>query len=333
MPRTILLHTHSWHDLPLQELAQRASEWSYQGLELACLGDHLEVQRAQTEDEYCQEKIDLLSGLELTIGLVSNWHVGQAIGDPITRYHQSILPDYVWGDGQAEGVRERAVEEMLATVRAAHKLGVSVVCTNTGSPIWSSVSGFSLLTPSEIESELETFLHHWQPIIELCRELGIQLAWEVQAGQIAFDIVSATRILELLDDAEEVGFVFNPASLFWQGVEPVEFLRSVSDRIYHVRIQDASIQLHGRSSLLCGQLPQGDIQRGWESRCVGHGGVDWEGVIRGINAIHYDGPLSIEWSDAGMDRDYGAEEALRFVQQLDFEPAQQHHDDQPFADA
>ena len=44
-------------------------------------------------------------------------------------------------------------------------------------------------------------------------------------------------------------------------------------------------------------------------------------MIRGLNEIGYDGPLAVEWSDPGMDRLYGAEEACKFVKRLDFEPA------------
>jgi hypothetical protein len=38
-----------------------------------------------------------------------------------------------------------------------------------------------------------------------------------------------------------------------------------------------------------------------------------------LNAIGYDGPISIEWEDAGMDRLPGAPQALDFVRQLAFD--------------
>ena len=60
MARTVTLFTGPWADLSLEELAQKASEWGYQGLELCCWGDHCEVQRALSEDNYCRQKLDLL---------------------------------------------------------------------------------------------------------------------------------------------------------------------------------------------------------------------------------------------------------------------------------
>jgi sugar phosphate isomerase/epimerase len=49
--------------------------------------------------------------------------------------------------------------------------------------------------------------------------------------------------------------------------------------------------------------------------------VDWEAVIRALNEVGYDGPLAVELKDAGMNREYGADEACKFVKRLDFEPA------------
>src|SRR6266404_5245480 len=126
MPRPAILYSGGWADVPLEELAARAGDWGYQGLELCCWGDHFEVQRALSEDDYCQKKLDLLARHDLQPAVLSNHRVGQAVCDPIEPRHRRILPDYVWGDGDAEGVRQRAIQEMQATVQSAQKLGVGV---------------------------------------------------------------------------------------------------------------------------------------------------------------------------------------------------------------
>src|SRR5258706_12464853 len=143
MPRPVLLFSGPWTDLPLEELAARAADWGYHGLELACWGDHLEVQRALSDTDYGAAQLDLLARHDLQAPVVSNHRVGQAVCDPIDARHQDILPDYVWGDGQPDGVQQRAAEEMMATVRVAQKIGASVVAGFTGSPIWAGVSGWA----------------------------------------------------------------------------------------------------------------------------------------------------------------------------------------------
>lgn len=321
MPRPILLFSGQWTDVPLEELVACISEWGYQGLELCCWGDHLEVQRALSDEDYCQRKLELLGSFELQVPVISNHRVSQAVCDPIDERHRALVPDYVWDDGDPVGVQERAAEEMMATIRTAEKMGVAVVSGFTGSPLWSYVAGYPAPDPAVVQAAFEDFARKWEPILDLCRDTGIRYALEVHPGQLAFDLYSAEMVLDAVHGREELGFTFDPSHLHWQGVDPVEFLRRFPDRIYNVHIKDVAITLNGRSGLLNSYFPHGDPRRGWQFRSPGRGGLDWENIIRTLNAIGYEGPLAVEWKDSDMDRDHGAEEACKFVQRLDFEPA------------
>lgn len=323
MARPVILFSGSWANLALEELAQKSAEWGYQGLELCCWGDHFEVQRALSDPDYCQKKLELLSRCDLTVAVLSNHKVSQAVCDPIDARHQALLPDYVWGDGKPAGVQDRAAEEMKATIRAAEKLGAAVVGGFTGSPLWSYVVGYPAATPTVVADGLKDFARKWKPILDVCKDCGVQYAFEVHPGQIAFDLYSAEMALDALGGREEFGFTFDPSHLHWQGVDPVEFLRRFPDRIFHVHIKDAVLTLNGRASILGSYLPLGHPHRGWDFRSPGHGGIDWEGVIRALNEIGYAGPLAVDWKDVGMDPDFGAEDACKFVKRLDFQPA--HH--------
>jgi sugar phosphate isomerase/epimerase len=321
MARPVILFSQQWTDLPLEDLAQKAAEWGYQGLELACAGDHFEVQQARSEPGYCQKKLELLSRADLSLPVLSCHRVGQAVCDPIDGRHQQLLPDYVWGDGEPAGVRRRAVEEVMAIVRAAQELGVTVVSGFTGSPIWSYVAGYPGPSSDVIAEALQDFARQWSPILDVCRDCGVEFAAEIHPGQIAFDLYSAEMALDALDGCEEFGFTLDCSHLHWQGIDPVEFVRRFPDRIYHVHVKDAALTLNGRSSLLNSYLPHGDPRRGWDFRAPGRGGIDWEALIRALYEIDYQGPLSVEWKDSRMSREQGAEEACKFVKRLDFAPA------------
>jgi sugar phosphate isomerase/epimerase len=322
MARPVILYSGQWTDLPLEELAQKVGDWGYQGLELCCAGDHFEVQRALANDDYCQKKLDLLARYDLQIQVLSNHRVGQAVSDRIEPRHKRILPDYVWGDGDPQGVSQRAAEEMAATIRAAQKLGVGVVSGFSGSPLWSGVQGYPRHTPDEVAEGLSLFARQWQPLLDVCQEAGVRFALEVHPGQVAFDLYSAEMTLDVMDGREEFGFTFDPSHLHWQGVDPVEFITRFRDRIFHVHLKDVALRLNGRNGLLGSYLPAGDPRRGWDERSPGHGGLDWESILRTLNAIGYEGALAVEWKDAGMDRDQGAEEAYKFVKRLDFDRPQ-----------
>ncbi len=326
MARKVTLFTGQWADLGLEEMARKVSEWSYDGIELPCWGDHFEVQRAVTEPDYCQKKLELLSRYDLSVFAISSHLVGQAVCDRIDQRHKAILPDYVWGDGKPEEVQQRAAEEMKATAKAAQKLGVGVVNGFTGSAIWPYVYDFPP-TPAEMIAEgFKDFARRWNPILDVFRDCGVRFGLEVHPGEIAFDLYSAETALDAIQGREEFGFNFDPSHLHWQGVDPVEFLRRFRDRIYHVHVKDAAVTLNGRSGILASHLRFGDPRRGWDFRSPGHGGIDWEAVIRALNEIGYDGPLSVEWEDGGMDREYGAADACQFVKRIDFEPSRRAFD-------
>ncbi len=227
----------------------------------------------------------------------------------------------MWGDGDPQGVNGRAAEELKNTGRAAQKFGVEVVNGFTGSSIWHLNYSFPPVPEAMIHDGFRLFADRFNPILDVFGECGVRFALEVHPTEIAFDIYTAQRALEAVDGREEFGFNFDPSHLLWQGIDPVEFLRAFPDRIYHVHIKDAITTLNGKSGILSSHLNFGDPRRGWDFRSPGRGGVNFEEIIRALNQIGYDGPLSVEWEDCGMEREFGACEAARFVKQLDFAPS------------
>jgi sugar phosphate isomerase/epimerase len=321
MGRPVTLFTGQWADLPLEDVARKASEFGYQGLELACWGDHFEVDKALADDAYCAARRDLLERYDLQVHAISAHLVGQAVLDRIDERHQAILPERVWGDGDPSGVNARAADELKDTARSAQKLGVGIVNGFSGSSIWHLLYSFPPVTEPMIDAGFELLAERFNPILDVFGQCGVQFALEVHPTEIAFDLITAERTLAALDRREEFGFNFDPSHLLWQGVDPAEFVRAFPDRIYHMHVKDAVVRLNGRSGILGSHLPFGDARRGWEFRSPGRGSVDFEEIIRALNQIKYAGPLSVEWEDPGMDREAGAREACQFVRNLDFVPS------------
>ncbi len=319
-PRT--LFTGQWADMPLSVLAEKAAGWGYDGLELACWGDHFEVDRALSEDGYGQGRHDLLAAHGLRCWAISNHLVGQCVCDRIDERHRAIVPDRVWGDGEAEGVRTRAAEEMKATAEAARAMGLAVVNGFTGSRIWGDWYFFPPTSAEHVEAGFRDFADRWNPILDVFGRCGVRFALEVHPGEIAYDTITAARAIEAVGGREEFAFNFDPSHLVWQGVDPVRFIDRFADRIAHVHVKDVIRTLDGETGILGSHLGFGTHGRGWDFRSPGRGEVDFEEIIRALNRIGYQGPLSVEWEDANMDREHGAREAVEFLAGLDFQPAQ-----------
>ena len=321
MARPVTLFTGQWADLPIEDMARKTREFGYDGIELACWGDHFEIVKALQDDGYCAAKRELLERYDLQCFAISSHLVGQAVCDNIDERHQAILPDYVWGDGDPAGVNLRAIEDMKNAARAAQRFGVDVVNGFTGSSIWHLLYSFPPVPPSMVDAGFDLFAERWNPILDVFGECGVKFALEVHPTEIAFDLHTARRALDAIDNRPEFGFNFDPSHLHWQGVDPVEFIRAFPDRIYHVHIKDAIVTLDGRSGILASHLDFGDPRRGWDFRSPGRGGVNFEEIIRALNHVNYQGPLSVEWEDIGMDREAGAKEAAENVKKWDFAPS------------
>ena len=320
MPRPMTLFTGQWADMRLDDLAKKASKWGFDGLELACWGDHFEVDRALAEDDYCDRKREQLARHGLRCWAISNHLVGQAVcDDPIDERHHAILPTDIWGDGEAEAVRQRAAERMKDTARAARRFDVDKVIGFTGSSIWHTWQNFPPNPPAMIERGFQDFADRWNPILDVFDDEGVRFGFEMHPSEIAYDYYTTVRAVEALDGRHAFGLNFDPSHFVWQDLDPVAFVLNFAERIVHVDCKESIVRTgDGRRGRLSSHLPWADLRRGWDFVSVGHGDVPWEDCFRALNSIGYDGPISLEWEDAGMDREFGAPEGLAYLRRLDW---------------
>jgi len=319
MSRPVTLCTGQWADLPLEKLAKMVSGWGYDGLELACWGDHMDVFKAATDMDYCKKQLKILKKNNLKLYAISNHLAGQMVCDLNDERSDSFVPQELVGD--AEGKRKWAVESMINSAKAAKNLGIDVVNGFTGSAIWHCLYSYPPVTEEAIEAGYQNFADMWNPILDVFDQCGVKFALEVHPTEIAFDTITAARAVKAIGGRKAFGFNFDPSHLLWQMVDPAMFINEFADRIYHVHMKDAALQLDGRSGILASNLNFGQAGRGWDFRSLGHGDVDFEEIIRALNHAGYAGPLSVEWEDCGMEREHGAEEALAFVRDCDFSPS------------
>ncbi|MDR2981441.1 MAG: sugar phosphate isomerase/epimerase [Puniceicoccales bacterium] len=340
MPRPVTIFTGQWADLPLETLAPKIKSFGYDGLELACWGDHFDVEQAASSKKYCKDKWELLFDHGLDCFAISNHLTGQAICDNIDERHKSIVSAKVWGDGKPEGVRQRAAKHMAAAAKAcrqfmdlrpgrteAEKKRPVVVNGFTGSSIWGSLYAFPPTPQSYWEKGFADFGKRFGPILEAFEKANANFALEVHPTEIAFDIATAERAIEAVGKHRRFGFNYDPSHLAYQGVDYVRFIRQFASRIYHCHIKDVWWgRGDGSVGVFGGHTDFGDARRYWEFRSPGRGDVDFESIIVALNDINYNGPLSVEWEDVRMNREHGATEAASFVRALDFPTNKQAFD-------
>lgn len=326
MIRPVTLFTGQFADIPLERLAQKAKEWGYEGLELACWGDHLDVSRAARDKTYAMSRVELLAKYGLKVFAISNHLAGQLVCDHNTDSRSDAFA-LKSCRGKSETKRKWTIQAMKDSARSARNMGVKVVNGFTGSPIWHLLYRFPPVSEETIENGFKFVVKQWNQILDVFDECGIKFALEVHPTEIAFDIITAQRLLEAFDNRPAFGFNFDPSHLYRQMIDPVKFIMTFPKRIYHVHMKDAIRTLDGVSSILSSHLNFGVAGRGWDFRSLGRGGIDFEAIIRALNHIDYKGPLSVEWEDAEMNREFGAAEACQYLKKLQFPPSGQMFDE------
>ena len=324
MKRPVTLFTGQWADLNLEEICKLASEMGYEGLEIATWGQ-LNVRKAATDSEYVKEIKSTLDKYNLGCWAIGAHLTGQCVGDTWDERLDGFAPSEL--AGKPDEIRGWAIEEMKYTARAAKAMGVNIVTGFMGSPIWKMWYSFPQTTEEMVDKGYEKIKELWSPIFDVFDECNIKFALEVHPTEIAFDYYTTKKLLEVFDYRKTLGINFDPSHLIWQGVNPGIFLHDFVEKVYHVHIKDTKINLNGRNGILGSHITFGNYCRGWNFVSPGHGNVDFDEIIRILNEKGYNGPLSIEWEDSGMERVFGATEACEFTKKINFSPSDLAFDD------
>ena len=315
MKRPVTICSGQFGDLSFEEMCKLSGELGYDGIEVSC-ASHLSVSRILSEASY-------LDGFKATMkkygqGLfsISAHLTGQCVGDNWDFRLDNFAPNSI--SGKPGEIRKWAIDEMKKVPYAAKALGIDVVTCFLGSPIWAYWYSYPQTPEKTITAGFDRIRELWDPILDEFDQCGVRLAHEVHPAEIAFDYYSTRRLLETFEYRKALGINFDPSHLVWQGVNPCVFLRDFSERIYHVHMKDVKVTLDGRGGILGSHIEFGDTRRGWNFVSVGHGDVDFDGIIRELNQMEYSGPLSVEWEDSGMERVFGATEALAYCRKINF---------------
>ena len=170
-----------------------------------------------------------------------------------------------------------------------------------------------------IERGYQDFADRWNPILDVFDEEGVRFAHEVHPSEIAYDYWTAKRTLEAIGHRESLrpelrpvatscGRTWTRSGSCWDFARP-----DLPRRHARSRVRSGSTAATAGSAPTC---PGPTRAAGWDFVTAGHGDVNWEPIFRTLNAIGYQGPTSVEWEDAGMDRLLGAPQALALVKEL-----------------
>lgn len=306
------IFTALFQDRPLGQVLRMAAELGYEMVELPCFRGNPHVDVDTVIEDRGRSLKRLVRGFGLEISALANARESQLILGP----HDWTMDK--WAPVQdVEGRIQYGIERLKRTARAAAMLEVPVVNGFSGSPVWDKWYNFPSTNEDAYERGWQLFAERFNPILDVFKEYGVRYAYEVHPTEIAYNLETAERALEVLNHRPEFGFNFDPSHLIWQGIDPVVFIKRLGKYIYHAHAKDGEVQADevSRSGVLSGgSWTRPD--RGFRFRVPGWGNVDWRRVMSALVAAGYDYVLSFEHEDPVMSPEDGAEKAIAFLKPL-----------------
>ena len=223
---------------------------------------------------------------------------------PDRRAARGDPPRPIWGDGDPEGVRQRAAEEMKMTARAARRLGV-----DDGRRLHRLVDlEVRRDVPAGVGGDGRRRLPATSPTAgtrsSTC-STSAGCGSRTRCTRRRSPTTTGRPCARWRRSATGRRSASTGTPATWSGRTST---RSAScgtsgtgSTTWTARTRSSQIG-NGRNGRLGSHLPWADPRRGWDFVSTGHGDVPWEQCFRMLNTIGYDGPISVEWEDAGMDR-------------------------------
>ncbi len=215
-------------------------------------------------------------------------------------------------------------------VLLAEKLGVETIIGFSGCPGDCEASKYpnwvTCAWPEDYLAILdwqwnEVLIPYWKKEAQFCKAHGIKkIAFEMHPGFMVYNPETVLKLRAAVGDI--IGANFDPSHLFWQGIDPVEAIKSLgaAGAIYHFHAKDTRIdQTNTNVNGVLDTKNYGDILgRSWVFRTVGYGhGKDvWNDIISALKAVGYDGAISIEHEDGLMSPKEGLEKAVGFLKEV-----------------
>lgn len=302
-------------DQPLEQVADYVSELGYEAVEIASWtgSGHLDVDRALNEPDYLKSLKSTLDQRGLQISALSDHLSAQAVLPPIDASWDDWSP--VAGEGK-DAMAAYGREHLLKSARVASELEVPIVNGFFGSTVWGSWYSWPPKHIEIYEEGWELFAERWNPILDEFNTLGVRFAHEVHPTEIAYNISTAETAVEKLG-RDDWGFNFDPSHFIWQMIDPVIFVKTFGQRIFHVHAKDFEVQedeMRRDGVLSTGSWTS--MHRAARYRVPGWGQVPWRRVMTALLEVGYDYVLSFEHEDPVMSEKDGAEKAIEFLRPL-----------------
>lgn len=317
--------TINYSELPLAEVVELVAKKGYEAVEIPAYTDNGQMDVDEMLRGGNAKKLKKqIQDAGLVISGISNHADSPLVLGP----HGKDLAGVC--DGTPAEQIKFGTESMLKCARLANELEVPAVVAFSGIGNFGRFNDWPY--PDGWKCEEEAFVQNWVPIFDKYAEYGVKVAFEPHPNNIVYDLHTTKRCLALCDNHPAFAINFDPANIFYTGINLGSYIDEIGDRIVLVHAKDCELVQHNmlRGGYWMLQRDWGTLDRSFRFRVPGWGSIDWKSVISELFITGYRGVFSYEHEDVIMSRADGIDKAIAFLKPLMIHQAYEGRNDKLF---
>lgn len=272
----------------------------------------IDLKLAAESKDYAQELKGKINSFGLEISELSTHLQGQLVAchPAYDTLFDGFAPKKVRGNP-----RERtawAVDQLKLAAKASKNLGLKASVTFSGALMWHLVYPWPQRPAGLVEEGFKELAKRWVPILNAYDKAGIDLCYEVHAGEDLHDGVTFERFYEATGKHNRVKLLFDPSHFILQQLDYLQYIDTYHEFIKMFHVKDAEYNPNGRSGVYGGY--QEWIDRPGRFRSTGDGQVDFKSIFSKLAQYNYEGWAVLEWECCIKHPEQGAKEGAKFIQ-------------------
>ena len=296
----------------IDNICQWAANLGFKGVQIPTWDvKYFDLQKVATDPVFAAEYRAKINSYGLEITELSTHLQGQliAVNPAYDHLFDGFCPENCKGNPAAR--YQWAVQQLLWAAKASSNLGLTAHATFSGSLLWHTVYPWPQRPAGLVNDGFTELAKRWTPILNQFDQNGVDLCYEVHAGEDLHDGVSYEMFLEKVNNHQRACLLYDPSHFVLQSLDYVAYIDHYHERIKACHIKDAEFNPNGKQGAWGGF--QNWTDRAGRFRSLGDGQVDFKKVFSKLAHYNFSAWAVLEWECCYKNQEDGAREGAEFI--------------------
>ncbi|MBS7563260.1 sugar phosphate isomerase/epimerase [Mucilaginibacter sp. Bleaf8] len=296
----------------LSAICEWASGLGFKGIQIPTTDARfIDLQKAAESKTYADEIKGIVNEHGLEITELSTHLQGQlvAVNPVYNELFDGFAPTQVRNNPAAR--TEWAISQLKHAAKASQNLGLNAHATFSGAFAWPMVYPWPQRPAGLVEDAFTELARRWEPILNVFDENGVDLCYEIHAGEDLHDGTTYEMFLDKVNQHPRACLLYDPSHFILQCLDYLEYIDIYHERIRMFHVKDAEFYPTGRQGVYGGY--QNWVDRAGRFRSLGDGQVDFKSIFSKMAQYDFSGWAVLEWECALKHPEDGAREGAQFI--------------------